>query len=168
MRSAELRLGFRAPASDAGLPRNGGDGRYDIYLARQPRGVLGQTACSYQTSAAAIGRRWSSTELIAVQPLAIDPDRQLRETLAHEYFHGIQCRIVPRLNLLPLSLVEGTANWMAANVVRDWARPEGTFLGGLARADGAGQPVDPVGDGADVLVVGLLVRGHERRRSTRA
>jgi hypothetical protein len=132
MRRAELRLGFRPPASDARLRRNGGDGRYDIYLAREPRGVLGETACSYQTLHRRIGRRWSSTVIVAVQPQAIDPDRQLRETLAHEFFHGIQCRIVPRLNLLPSSIVEGTANWMAANVTPDWPRPEGTFLGGLA------------------------------------
>jgi hypothetical protein len=132
IRRSELALGFRPPASDAGLRRNGGDGRYDIYLARQAPGVLGQTACSYQTIGGRLGRRWSSTEIVAVQPQAVDPDRQLRETLAHEYFHGIQCRIAPRLNLLPASLVEGTANWMAAVVTPDWARAEGTFLGGLA------------------------------------
>ena len=64
-------------------------------------------------------------------PLAVDPDRLLRETLAHEYFHGVQCRIAPRLDLLPASIVEGTANWMAAAVTDDWARAEGPFLGTL-------------------------------------
>jgi hypothetical protein len=132
IRRAELALGFRPPASDAGVRRNGGDGRYDIYLARQKRGILGETACTYQTIGSRLGRRWSSTEIVAVQPQAVDPGRQLRETLAHEYFHGIQCRIAPRLNLLPKSLVEGTANWMAAVVTTDWPRAEGTFLGGLA------------------------------------
>jgi len=132
IRRSEVALGFRPPASDAGLRRNGGDGRYDIYLARERPGVLGETACSYQTIGRRLGRRWSSTEIVAVQPQAVDPDRQLRETLAHEYFHGIQCRIAPRLNLLPASLVEGTANWMAAVVTTDWPRAEGTFLGGLA------------------------------------
>ena len=131
MRHAELRLGFRAPATDGGLPRNGGDGRYDIYLSRQRRGVLGETACTYATVRGRIGRRWSSTEIGAVAPRAVDPDRLLRETLAHEYFHAIQCRIVPRLDLLPGVIVEGTANWMAANVVTDWARAEGSFLSGL-------------------------------------
>ena len=53
----------------------------------------------------------------------------LRETLAHEYFHGVQCRLAPRLQLLPSSIVEGTANWMAAAVIDDWARAEGPFLG---------------------------------------
>ncbi len=55
----------------------------------------------------------------------------LRETLAHEYFHGMQCRLAPRLQLLPPSIVEGTANWMAAAVTADWARAEGPFLGSL-------------------------------------
>jgi hypothetical protein len=131
MRRAELRLGFRPPASDGGLRRNGGDGRYDIYLSKQKRGVLGETACTYASLRGRIGRRWSSTEIGSVAPRAVDPDRLLRETLAHEYFHAIQCRIVPRLDLLPGVIVEGTANWMAANVVTDWARAEGSFLSGL-------------------------------------
>jgi hypothetical protein len=131
MRRAELRLGFRPPARDGGLRRNGGDGRYDIYLSKQRPGVLGQTACTYASLRGRIGRRWSSTEIGSVAPRAVDPDRLLRETLAHEYFHAIQCRIVPRLDLLPGVIVEGTANWMAANVVTDWARAEGSFLSGL-------------------------------------
>ena len=64
-------------------------------------------------------------------PQAVDPDRLLRETLAHEYFHGVQCRLAPRLDLLPKAIVEGTANWMAAAVTADWARAEGPFLGSL-------------------------------------
>ena len=131
MRSRELALGFKAPASDAGRPHNGGDGRYDIYLARQPSGILGRTRCTYLRSNGRPGRRWSSTTVVARLPLAVDPDRLLRETLAHEYFHGVQCRLAPRLDLLPSSIVEGTANWMAAAVIDDWARAEGPFLGNL-------------------------------------
>ena len=77
------------------------------------------------------GRRWSSTTVFARLPLAVDPDRLLRETLAHEYFHGMQCRLAPRLELLPPSIVEGTANWMAAAVIDRRARAEGPFLGTL-------------------------------------
>jgi hypothetical protein len=131
MRSRELALGFKPPASDAGRPRNGGDGRYDIYLARQPSGILGRTRCTYVRTGGRPGRRWSSTTVMSRLPLAVDPDRLLRETLAHEYFHGVQCRIAPRLDLLPASIVEGTANWMAAAVTDDWARAEGPFLGAL-------------------------------------
>jgi hypothetical protein len=131
MRSRELALGFKAPASDAGRPHNGGDGRYDIYLARQPSGILGRTRCTYLVRNGRPGRRWSSTMVVARLPLAVDPDRLLRETLAHEYFHGVQCRLAPRLDLLPSSIVEGTANWMAAAVIDDWARAEGPFLGNL-------------------------------------
>ena len=43
----------------------------------------------------------------------------------------MQCRLAPRLKLLPPSIVEGTANWMAAAVTADWARAEGPFLGSL-------------------------------------
>ena len=43
----------------------------------------------------------------------------------------MQCRLAPRLELLPSSIVEGTANWMAAAVIADWARAEGPFLGNL-------------------------------------
>jgi hypothetical protein len=132
MRSRELALGFKAPASDAGRPHNGGDGRYDIYLARQKPGILGRTDCTYRQRGGKAGRRWSATTVVARLPQAVDPDRLLRETLAHEYFHAVQCRIAPRLNLLPSSIVEGTANWMAANVTADWARAEGPFLGSLA------------------------------------
>ncbi len=131
MRSAEIALGFQPPASDAGRRRNGGDGRYDIYLARQPAGVLGRTTCTYVRTGGRPGRRWSSTSVVARMPLAVDPDRLLAETLAHEYFHGVQCRLAPRLDLLPSSIVEGTANWMAAAVTPGWARAEGPFLGNL-------------------------------------
>jgi len=131
MRSAEIALGFKPPASDAGTRRNGGDGRYDIYLARQRSGVLGRTYCTYRRTNGKLGRRWSTTTIVSRLPPAVDPDRLLRETLAHEYFHGVQCRIAPRLDLLPASIVEGTANWMAAAVTADWARPEGPFLGSL-------------------------------------
>ena len=131
MRSAEIALGFRPPASDSGTRRNGGDGRYDIYLARQKSGILGRTYCTYVRKGGKPGRRWSTTMVVSRLPQAVDPDRLLRETLAHEYFHGVQCRIAPRLELLPLSIVEGTANWMAAAVTADWARAEGPFLGSL-------------------------------------
>ena len=130
-RSAEIALGFRPPASDAGTRGNGGDGRYDIYLARQATGVLGRTFCTYTTKRGKPSRRWSATTIVSRLPQAVDPDRVLRETLAHEYFHGMQCRLAPRLQLLPPSIVEGTANWMAAAVTADWARAEGPFLGSL-------------------------------------
>ena len=131
IRSAELALGFKPPATDARRPRNGGDGRYDIYLVRQPSGVLGRTGCTYVRRSGQPGRRWSSTTVVSRLPTAVDPDRLLRETLAHEYFHGVQCRLAPRLDLLPPSVVEGTANWMAAAVTTGWARAEGPFLGNL-------------------------------------
>jgi hypothetical protein len=132
MRSSEIALGFRPPASDAGTRRNGGDGRYDIYLALQAPDVLGRTYCTYLPKNGKPGRRWSATTIVSRLPRAVDPDRLLRETLSHEYFHGVQCRIAPRLELLPASFVEGTANWMAAAVTADWARAEGPFLGSLA------------------------------------
>ena len=145
MRSRELALGFKPPASDAGRPRNGGDGRYDIYLARQASGILGRTRCTYVRTTGRPGRRWSSTTVFARLPLAVDPDRLLRETLAHEYFHAVQCRLAPRLELLPSSIVEGTANWMAAAVIADWARAEGPFLGNLPgrllRSAGSTRPI---------------------------
>jgi hypothetical protein len=131
MRTREMALGFKPPASDGGRPRNGGDGRYDIYLARQQVGVLGQTACTYVRTGGRPGRRWSSTTIMSRLPLAVDPDRLLRETLAHEYFHAVQCRLAARLDLLPSSIVEGTANWMAAAATADWPRAEGPFLGNL-------------------------------------
>ncbi len=131
MRRAEMALGFKPPASDAGTRRNGGDGRYDIYLARQKTGILGRTYCTYTRKRGKLSRRWSTTTIVARLPQAVDPDRLLRETLAHEYFHGVQCRLAPRLELLPRSIVEGTANWMAAAVNPDWVRAEGPFLGAL-------------------------------------
>lgn len=132
MRRAEVALGFQAPASDRGLARNGGNGRYDVYLAKLPAGILAKTDCTYVVRNGRPQRRWSSTTVVARLPLAVDPDRLLRETLPHEYFHAIQCRLAPRLNLLPASIVEGTANWMAAVVTDDWERAEGPFLGALA------------------------------------
>ncbi len=131
LRSAEIALGFRPPASDAGTRRNGGDGRYDIYLARQGTDVLGRTTCTYTRRNGKPSRRWSTTIIRSRLPQLVNPDRMLRETLAHEYFHGIQCRLAPRLDLLSKSIVEGTANWMAAAMTADWARAEGPFLGSL-------------------------------------
>ncbi len=131
MRSAQMALGFKPPATDRGTRRNGGDGRYDIYLARQKAGILGRTYCTYVRRGGKPGRRWSATTVVSRLPQAVDPDRLLRETLAHEYFHGVQCRLAPRLDLLPASIVEGTANWMAAATTSDWPRAEGPFLGSL-------------------------------------
>ncbi len=131
IRAAELALGFAAPRSDAWLRRDGGDGRYDIYLARQRAGEDGSTWCRSVVRGGRPTMGTAYTSIGARLQGAIDPERLLRETLAHEYFHGIQCRAAPRLDLLPTAISEGTANWMAAVVTPDAFEADGPFLGRL-------------------------------------
>ena len=60
-------------------------------------------------------RSYSYT-VVSNRPAGGDAEQALEETFAHEYFHGIQCGIVPRIGTIPPWIAEGTANWMAASV----------------------------------------------------
>ena len=80
--------GFLAPADD-------GDGKTDIYVAKQPDGIAGQ----------AVPDSWSPG---APGSIRIDPRRLTMEVTSHEFFHVIQFRYQP---LGTTYLMEGTAEW---------------------------------------------------------
>jgi hypothetical protein len=142
LRTAELALGFRDAPGDRGLPRNGGDGRHDIYIHHtRLRGQTGSSLCSYLSRGTKIVRSSAST---IVSPGA-GTGADLEETVAHELFHGIQCRYVPRLSRLPAWVAEGTANWVAALVTPGVfaARPShiGNLMARLARSAAGDVPL---------------------------
>jgi hypothetical protein len=146
IRAREMALGFPAAASDVGTGRNGGDGLFDVYLHRSTgNGETGRTWCMFSSVGNRVLRSWSNS-VLATDYVSRNPDGLLRETIAHEYFHAIQCRIARRLDRLPGYVVEGTANWMAALVVPGAlqitrASPLPNLLARLAEAAAATKPV---------------------------
>jgi hypothetical protein len=73
----------RVPLSDGArfYPRNGGDGRYDIVLATDVRGLYGETPLVASTSTGTPPARFSMI-------LRTLPATRLRPALAHELMHG--------------------------------------------------------------------------------
>jgi hypothetical protein len=128
IRRVEVGLGFPAAPSDAGFRDNGGDGRFDVLVDGRGDIGTGFTECGGNLGP----RPLAYTDIGAQRPgafAALDPV-EVRRTFAHEYFHGIQCRIgalVPGLSKL---ISEGTAEWMVPIVtgpaVVDEARVSGT------------------------------------------
>jgi hypothetical protein len=117
IRRSELALGFPPAPSDRATDRNGGDARHDVYIHRtSSRGETGAEWCMYLSRGRSIIRSFSYTVLSNHVPAGDPLQQALEETFAHEYFHGIQCRIVPRIGTIPAWIAEGTANWMAASV----------------------------------------------------
>ncbi len=128
VRVAELALGFTDAPDDRALSRNGGDARHDVYVHHSSgRGETGSEWCSYLSRGSTILRTSSYTIVSPGAGAGIDLD----ETVAHEYFHAIQCRYVPRITRLPPWIAEGTANWMAALVTPGVFAPSPTRIGNL-------------------------------------
>ena len=89
-------LGYNEPPSDGWYPpKNGGDGKYDIYLTCQDEGILGYTKPEYYspppkaTSYIVLRSDYS----IYTQPPYNTYDDQydgMKVTAAHEFFHAVQ------------------------------------------------------------------------------
>ena len=161
------RSGSKPPASDAGRPHNGGDGRYDIYLARQPSGILGRTRLHLPAE-----------QRPARSPMVVD-DR--RRPPAAGRRPGPPAARDPRARVLPRRAVPPRAAARPAAVVdrrghreldgrgrdRRLGARRGAVPGQPARPAAAERALGPLDHAAELRRVGLLVRGHAREPRVR-
>ena len=80
MRSRELALGFKPPASDAGLAHNGGDGRYDLFLdepADTPYETYGPEQCPEEQDIVVVNPTGKLVPLRKISPLPDALNHQL-------------------------------------------------------------------------------------------
>jgi hypothetical protein len=89
------KMGYRRPLSDkaVGAPRNGGNGKFDVYLKDLGgRGLYGYCAPEYRPR----GRSWVAISYcvldndFATAQFGTAPKPTLRATAAHEFFHAVQ------------------------------------------------------------------------------
>lgn len=89
------KMGYRAPISDKslGAPRNGGNGKFDVYLKDiGGRGLYGYCAPEYVLR----GQKWRANSYcvldndFATAQFGTAPKPTLRATAAHEFFHAVQ------------------------------------------------------------------------------
>jgi hypothetical protein len=113
-RSQVRSLGYRAPLSDAPLPRsrNGGNGKFDVYLANLgAQGLYGYCAAEFALNAeprraggyCVLDNDFSQAEF------GRPPAQTLAVTAAHEFFHAVQFGYDVREDRW---LLESTATWM--------------------------------------------------------
>jgi hypothetical protein len=103
--------GIRRVEVGLGFPPAPSDGRYDILV--DGRGSIGT---GFNQCGGNVGLRPLSYTDIGSQlpagPLDALDAVEVRRTFAHEYFHGIQCRMGALLPGLSKLISEGTAEWM--------------------------------------------------------
>ena len=141
------RLGYRPPLDDSGAPTNGGDGRFDVYLADiGDHGYFGY--CTTDDPAAEHSHRVSAFCVIendfSERTFAgMAPLQALRVTAAHEFFHAIQFGYDW---LEDTWLVEGSAAWMEDEVY-DAVDDNRRFLGAASPLARPEVPLDHGRDG---------------------
>jgi hypothetical protein len=116
------KLGFRAPLTDGRSPTNGGDNRFDVYLADTGKaGLSGYT--SSDDPHLATGARYAYRDISSFIVLDNDfragqfpagtPIEHLKVSAAHEFFHAVQFAYDYREDTW---MSEGTAAWVEDEV----------------------------------------------------
>lgn len=127
------RMGYRRPASDALVPSNGGDGRFDIYLldfALQSDGAFRVDTCTSANPAVCQGYVVQENDFVGYgYPSAEAATRILG---SHEYFHAIQAAYD---NDQGTVISEGSAVWATEQFDPSTADFEGFIHGYLDRPD---------------------------------
>lgn len=144
-------LGFRAPPSDANLPDNGGDGRFDVYLldfGGRSDGTYQHDSC---TNNVCIGYSVHENDFAGYSY----PSRTYANKVlgSHEFFHAVQGAYDSSENAI---VAEGTAVWATEqfdNTLNDF---EGFVGGYLMRPDHSlflpmVGPVDPFSYGSCIF-----------------
>ena len=130
-------LGFRAPASDEGLPDNGGDGRFDVYLvdfAGKGDGNYQNDACDPQNKEICAGYMVQENDFKGYgYPSTKVANRILG---SHEFFHAVQAAYDTGQGSV---LAEGTAVWATEQFDPSLSDFEGFLKGYLDNPD---RPVD--------------------------
>lgn len=147
-------LGLRAPESDADIPDNGGDGRFDVYLvdfAGVGDGAFRQDGCLSENPDRCIGFMTQENDYVGYgYPSTLYANRILG---SHEFFHAIQAAYDVNQGSV---LSEGTAVWATESFDPTLSDFEAFSDGYLENADRPLDqplpgPVDPFSYGAAVF-----------------
>jgi hypothetical protein len=157
IRGAEHRLGFPPAPNDAGLPGNGGNGHYDVFVDGRGNLGTGYGECGLDHG------RWVAYMEMGARPFGI-PARlavnTARRTFAHEYFHGVQCAmgaLVPGLSNL---IVQGTAEWMVPVIAGPSLGDEAQIFQGTATLIGTVEALHEVGGHQGSLIASSARGDH--------
>ncbi len=127
------RLGYRRPASDALVPSNGGDGRFDVYLldfALMSDGAFRVDTCTSANAQICQGYVVQENDFVGYgYPSAEAATRILG---SHEYFHAVQAAYD---NDQGVVLSEGTAVWATEQFDPSTSDFEGFVHGYLDRPE---------------------------------
>ncbi len=129
----ERTLGFRRPLSDATIPNNGGDGRFDVYLLDFGSGADGTfrvDQCLSSNQEQCIGYVVQENDFVGFgYPNATVATRILG---SHEYFHAVQDAYDDGQGAV---ISEGTAVWATEQYDPSTSDFEGFISGYLSQAD---------------------------------
>jgi MYXO-CTERM domain-containing protein len=130
-------LGFRAPVGDQGLPDNGGDGRFDVYLvdfAGKGDGNYGNDVCGPANPEICAGYMNEENDFTGYgYPSTLIANRILG---SHEFFHAVQAAYDVNQGSV---FAEGTAVWATETFDPSLTDFEG-FIGGYL--DNPDRPLD--------------------------
>jgi hypothetical protein len=144
-------LGFLGPVSDDGLPGNGGDGRFDVYLvdfARSADGAYRAERCDGEVCS---GYMVQENDFAGYGYPSVDVGN--RTVASHELFHAVQAAYAVDQGAV---FSEGTAVWASERFDPTLRDLEGFAYGYLDNAatpldSGRGGPVDAFTYGAGIF-----------------
>ena len=151
-------MGFRAPVSDAGLPDNGGDARFDVYLVDFGRNADGAYRAEVCRGAICSGYMVHENDFVGYNyPSVVIANRTVA---SHEFFHAVQAAYD---NDQGPVIGEGTAVWASERFDASLRDLEGFAYGYLDNAAtpldaGRGGPVDRFTYGAGIFFQYLTER----------
>jgi len=149
--AAYAALGFRAPVSDDGLPDNGGDGRFDVYLVDFARNADGAYRSERCEGAVCSGYMVQENDFAGYSYPSV---AVANATVAsHELFHAVQAAYDADQGGV---VAEGTAVWASERFDASLRDLEGFAYGYLDNAAtpldaGRGGPVDSFTYGAGIF-----------------
>ncbi|HEY1097848.1 MAG TPA: MXAN_6640 family putative metalloprotease, partial [Myxococcota bacterium] len=146
-----LAMGFRVPVSDDGLPDNGGDGRFDVYLVDFARNADGAYRSERCAGAICAGYMVQENDFAGYgYPSVVVANRTVA---SHELFHAVQAAYDADQGGV---VAEGTAVWASERFDASLRDLEGFAYGYLDNAStpldsGRGGPVDSFTYGAGIF-----------------
>ena len=144
-------MGFRAPVSDDGLPQNGGDARFDVYLVDFARSADGAYRSERCEGAICSGYMVQENDFVGYGYPSVAVAN--RTVASHELFHAVQAAYDADQGAV---VAEGTAVWASERFDASLRDLEGFAYGYLDNAAtpldaGRGGPVDSFSYGAGIF-----------------
>ena len=149
--AAYAMMGFRDPVSDDGLPENGGDGRFDVYLVDFARSADGAYRSERCEGSICSGYMVQENDFVGYSYPSV---AVANVTVAsHELFHAVQAAYDADQGAV---VAEGTAVWASERFDASLRDLEGFAYGYLDNAAtpldaGRGGPVDSFSYGAGIF-----------------